>query len=114
VVNEDGSIETTLPDGRKRITRPGRCGYTMIMPDGTMRGVQCVQTQPATPPLPTDVSARWLDAHNAGLLSIVQALLKHDQSSLDNYLRNHETTQQTIYDKISIRTQTISLLTAPN
>jgi hypothetical protein len=114
VVTEDGSIETTLPDGRKRITRPGHCGFTVIMPDGTKTAVQCMQTQPATPPLPTEAGARWLEAHNAGLLSIVQALLNHDQTSLDNYMRNHETTQQTIYDKILIRTETISKLTAPN
>lgn len=114
VVTADGSIEKTLPDGSKRITRPGRCGSTTIMPDGTKRAFQCVQTPPAMPPLPTDASARWLEAHSSGLLDIVRALLGHNQISVDNYLRNHETTQQTIYEKIWIRTQTISQLTAPN
>ena len=114
VVTEDGSIETTLPDGRRRITRPGRCGSTTIMPNGTKRSVQCVQTPPATPPLPTETSARWLEAHNSGLLDIVRALLGNNQTSVDNYLRNYETTQQTIYDKIWMKTQAISQLTTPD
>lgn len=30
----DGSIETTMPDGSKRITRAGVCGWTTVTPDG--------------------------------------------------------------------------------
>src|SRR5512143_2637802 len=30
VVTQDGSVETTLPDGSKRISRPGECGHVTV------------------------------------------------------------------------------------
>lgn len=111
-INADGAVETIMPDGSKKLTRPGQCGYTMIAPDGQKRIVSCAQVQPATPPLPDQVSARWLEDHNSYLLDIIRSLLGNDQVSMDNYLRKDEPPTTTVYDKIRLRTELIVKLTA--
>jgi len=112
VITDDGSVQTTMADGTKRISRPGVCGATIVRPDGSRSVLSCNQVQPATPPLPDDVSAKWLDAHSTGLLDIVRALVGNDQTSIDNYLRNNENAQQTIYERIRVRTDLIAKLTS--
>jgi hypothetical protein len=67
----------------------------------------------ATPPFPDPVSAKWLEAHNNALLDIVRGLLGNDQASLDNYLRNNESSTMAIYDRIRLRADLISKLTSP-
>jgi hypothetical protein len=111
-INADGEVQTALPDGSKRLTRPGVCGSTIVRPDGTKTAVQCNQVQPATPPIPDQVSGKWLDAHNSYLLDIIRTLLGNDQPSLDNYLRTAESSNQNIYDKIRLRTSLIAMLTS--
>lgn len=110
-INAQGEVESTLPDGRRTLRRPGQCNFTTIFPDGRQANSQCAEVQPATPPLPDPVNAAWLDAHNARLLEIIRALLGSDQNSLNNYLRANESPAQTLFDKIRIRTSVISLLT---
>jgi hypothetical protein len=107
IINADGDIETTFPDGTKKISRPGGCGGTTISPKGTKSVSSCAQSQPATPPLPTAEAAIWLDKHNATLLELMKAVLRNDQTSIDNYLRKNETPQQSVYEKISKRTDAI-------
>lgn len=112
-ITADGAIETTLPDGSKRLTRPGVCGWTMVFPDGKRSTVSCNQVQPATPPIPDGASAAWLDAHGASLLDIARGLLGGNAASIDNYLNTAEADQPGIYDRIRLRTDLIAKLTAP-
>jgi hypothetical protein len=109
-INADGEVQTLLPDGGKRLTRPGGCGFTIVSPDGTKGTVTCNQVQPATPPILDQVSGKWLDAHNSSLFDIIRTLLGNDQSSLDNYLRTAESSSPTVYEKIRLRTSLISML----
>ena len=113
VVAADGSIETTLPDGSKRISRPGVCGWTVVFPDGRKNTISCNQVQPATPPIPEGASAEWLTAHGESLLEIARTLLGDNASTLDNYLSTAESGQPGIYDRIRLRTDLIAKLTAP-
>jgi len=110
----DGSVQTTLADGRKRVTRPGVCGSTIINPDGTVRTIMCAQVQPATPPLPDQASELWLNGHSTSLLDIIRSLVGNDQASVDNYLRNFESPQSTVYDRIFLRTDLIAKLSEPS
>lgn len=112
-ITADGSIETAMPDGSKRLTRPGVCGWTLVFPDGKRSTVSCNQVQPATPPIPDGASAAWLDAHGASLLDIARGLLGGNAASIDNYLSTAETGQPGIYDRIRLRTDLIAKLTAP-
>jgi hypothetical protein len=109
----DGSIETPLPDGSKRITRPGVCGWTIVFPDGKRSVVSCNQVQPATPPVPSGASADWLTAHSESLLEIARALLGDNASTVNNYLQTAESGQPGVYDRIRLRTDLIAKLTAP-
>src|SRR5688572_16637278 len=113
-INASGEVETVMPDGSRRITKPGRCGWTTIFPDGTRSSAQCNQVPMATPPFPDSVSAMWLDAHSRSLLDIIRSLLGNDQASIDNYLRNNEPSAMGIYDRIRIRAALISMLTSPS
>jgi hypothetical protein len=70
----------------------------------------CAQAQPATLPLPTADTAIWLEKHNSTLLEVMKVLLRNDQTSIDNYLRNNEAPQQSVYEKISKRTDAIFTL----
>lgn len=112
-INGDGWVETAMPDGTKRLTRPGGCGFFTVFPDGKKSGSSCVQVPIATPPLPDQVGARWLEKHNAYLLQIVRSLLGNDEASVNNYLHNDEPATATIYDKIALRTDLIDQLTKP-
>lgn len=112
-ITSDGSVEMTMQDGSKRLTRPGVCGHTIVAPDGTKSTVSCAQVQPVSPPLPDQVSAGWLERHNSNLLVIIRSLLGNDQMSVDNYLRNDEPPTATVYDKIRLRTELIGTLTRP-
>src|SRR5688572_20131189 len=109
-ISADGQVETTMPDGSRRLERPGVCGFTVVRPDGTKTGASCNQVQPATPPVPDHVSATWLDAHGSSLLEIARSLLGNDQTSVDNYLRT-ESAGLTVYDRIRLRTDLIAKLT---
>jgi hypothetical protein len=40
-------------------------------------------------------------------------LLGNDQASIDNYLRNNESSTMAIYDRIRVRADLISKLTSP-
>jgi hypothetical protein len=111
-ITADGAVETTYPDGHRRITRPGVCGFTVIAPDGRRTTASCSQVPVATPPIPDATSKRWLDAHNAALLDVIGRLLEN-QSSVDNYLRNTEANRPLVYDQIRLRTELIELLVAP-
>lgn len=113
IVAADGSIETTLPDGSKRISRPGVCGWTVVFPDGRKSTISCNQVQPATPPIPDGASAEWLTAHGESLLEIARTLLGGNASTLDNYLNTAESGEPGIYDRIRLRTDLIAKLTAP-
>ncbi|HEY7191526.1 MAG TPA: hypothetical protein VH436_33480 [Vicinamibacterales bacterium] len=110
-VNANGEVETVLPDGSRRLTKPGQCGWRVIRPDGTASIVSCNQVPSATPPFPDNVTATWLDAHGMSLLDIIRALLGNDQTSVDNYLRNNETSTMGLYDRIRTRASMISALT---
>ncbi len=112
-ITADGAIETAMPDGSKRLTRPGVCGWTMVFPDGRRSTVSCNQVQPATPPVPDGASATWLDAHGTSLLDIARALLGGNAASIDNYLNTAESGQPGIYDRIRLRTDLIAKLTQP-
>lgn len=111
-INADGEVETALPDGSKRLTRPGECGFTIVRPDGSRSRASCNQVQPATPPIPDAVSGKWLEAHNSYLLDIIRSLLGNDQASVDNYLRTSESSTLGVFDRIRIRTALIALLTS--
>lgn len=112
-ITADGTIETAMPDGSKRLTRPGVCGWTTVFPDGRRSTASCAQVQPATPPIPEGASAAWLDAHGASLLDIARALLGGNAASIDNYLNTAESGQTGIYDRIRLRTDLIAKLTQP-
>jgi hypothetical protein len=111
-INANGEVETVRPDGSRRIEKPGGCGGTTIFPDGTRSTSQCSQVPMATPPFPDPVSAKWLEAHSNSLLDIVRSLLGNDQASVDNYLRNNESSTMAIYDRIRLRADLISKLTS--
>jgi len=108
----DGSIQLTMPDGSKRLARPGACGWTTVAPDGKKNVSTCFQVQPATPPVPEGASATWLAAHSDSLLNVARDLLGGDAASIDNYLKTAESGQPGIYDRIRLRTDLISKLTA--
>jgi hypothetical protein len=110
-VAADGSIVVTMSNGVQRISRPGTCGYTLVFPDGRNSRVSCAQVQPATPALPDDTTGQWLDAHSESLLDVARRLLGNDQASIDNYLRNNERPDQSIYDRIRLRTSLLADLT---
>jgi hypothetical protein len=112
VITAAGEIETTMPDGSKRLTRPGVCGWVTVFPDGRRSTASCSQVQPATPPLPDGASATWLEAHSASLLDIARGLLGDNAASIDNYLNTAESGQPGIYDRIRLRTDLITKLTA--
>lgn len=112
-VAADGSIETTFPDGSKRISRAGQCGWTVVLPDGQKNTISCNQVQPATPPVPEGASAEWLTAHGESLLDIARTLLGGNASTLDNYLNTAEAGEPGIYDRVRLRTDLIAKLTAP-
>jgi hypothetical protein len=103
-------VETTLPDGGKRITRPGVCGWTLVAPNGQKQTMSCAQVQVDTPPLPDGPMAQWLDGHSTRLLDIARMLLGNDQTSIDNYLRSTENAQQSVYDRIRLRTDLLTKL----
>ena len=113
-VNANGEVETVMPDGSRRLTRPGQCGFTTIAPDGKRSIVTCNQVPLATPPFPSGVTAQWLEAHSASLLEIIRSLLANDQTSVDNYLRSNEPSTIGLYDRIRIRASMISTLTSPS
>ncbi len=113
VIAADGSIETALPDGRTRITRPGVCGFTIVSPDGEKSIVSCSQVQAATPPVPSGASAEWLATHGESLLEIARSLLGENASTVDNYLKTAESADTGVYDRIRLRTDLIAKLTAP-
>ena len=112
-VNANGEVETVMPDGSRRLTKPGQCGATIIAPDGRKTILSCNQVPLATPPFPDNVTAKWLDAHSASLLDIIRSLLGNDQTSVDNYLRNDEPSAMGPYDRIRTRASMISALTSP-
>ena len=109
-ITANGEVETVLPDGTRRISKPGGCGSTTIFPDGTVSTSQCNQVPMATPPFPDPVSAKWLDAHSSSLLDIIRSLLGNDQVSIDNYMRNNEPPSMGIYDRIRMRATLIAML----
>jgi hypothetical protein len=109
-ITANGEVETVLPDGTRRISKPGQCGSTTIFPNGTMSTSQCSQVPMATPPFPDPVSAKWLDAHSSSLLDIIRSLLGNDQTSIDNYMRNNEPPSMGIYDRIRMRANLIAML----
>jgi hypothetical protein len=111
-INAQGEIEIVMPDGTRRISRPGGCGGTTIFPDGTRSTTSCNQVPLATPPFPDPVSATWLDAHSGSLLDIIRRLLANDQTSIDNYLRGGESPSMSVYDRIRMRAALISTLTS--
>jgi len=112
-VNADGEVETVMPDGSRRLTRPGQCGWKTIAPDGRTTITSCNQVPLATPPFPDGVTSKWLDAHSNSLLDIIRSLLANDQTSVDNYLRNNEPAGMGIYDRIRTRASMISTLAPP-
>ena len=113
-IGPDGSVVTSLPDGGRRITRPGVCGYTVVRPDGTRNIVTCAQvpiaTPPATPPLSDQVN-KWLRAHSESLLSVIRSQV--DETSVKNYLATSEANKPDIYNEIRLRTDLIRLLVTP-
>jgi hypothetical protein len=109
-ITANGEVETVLPDGTRRISKPGQCGWTTIFPDGTRSSTQCNQVPMATPPFPDPVSAKWLDAHSSSLLDIIRSLLGNDQTSIDNYIRNNEPSSMGVYDRIRMRAALIATL----
>jgi hypothetical protein len=80
----------------------------MVFPDGRRSVVSCAQVQRANPPLPDATTTEWLDAHCDRLLDVARTLLGNDQASIDNYLRNHENPQQSVYDRIGLRMSLLS------
>jgi hypothetical protein len=112
-VNADGEVEIVMPDGSRRLTKPGKCGFTTIAPDGKKTIATCNQVPLATPPFPDGMTAKWLDAHSASLLEIIRSLLGNDQTSMNNYLRNNEPSTMGLYDRIRTRASMISTLTSP-
>lgn len=113
VINADGEIETTLPDGSKRITRPGVCGFTMVAPDGRRSTVSCQQVQVATPPINDSATEAWLDWHAARLLDVLRSLVGNSEDAVNNYLRRYESDGMALPDRIRIRTDAISKLLNP-
>jgi hypothetical protein len=55
-VDANGEVETVMPDGSRRLTKPGQYGFTMIAPDGRKTTMACNQVPLVTPPFPDDVS----------------------------------------------------------
>jgi hypothetical protein len=112
-VNAKGEVETVMPDGSRRVSRPGQCGWTIIFPDGRTNTFTCSQVPIAVPAISSDeVTLKWLDAHSNSLLDIIRTLLGNDQVSIDNYLRNNEPPAIGIYDRIRTRVSMIAALTS--
>jgi hypothetical protein len=112
-IRPDGTVELTFPDGTKRLTKPGVCGFTIVRPDGTTTTASCNQVQPATPPaVPDAATAGWLTTHSDSLLDIIRGLLGGDAQAVDNYLTNFEAGQPDLYERIQLRTSLISQLSA--
>jgi hypothetical protein len=86
----------------------------MVFPDGRGTAVSCAQVPRANPPLPDETTGQWLNGHADSLLDLARALLGNDETSIDNYLRNHETSDQSVYDRIRLRMSLLSDLTGPN
>ena len=111
-VADDGSVVVTMSNGTQRISRPGVCGWTLVSADGqTVGAFSCMVVQPASLPLPDTTTAQWLEDHSETLLDVARRLLGGDQPSIDNYLRNHEKPELSVYDRISLRTSLLSDLT---
>ena len=108
-VDSDGSIAKALPDGGKRIAKPGVCGFTTVNRDGTRSIVTCAQVPLATPPITDQVSAKWLQAHRDSLLDVIRQLT--DETSVKNYLSASENGGPDVYTQIRLRTDLIRLLT---
>jgi hypothetical protein len=105
-IDRDGMLQVVLPDGTRRLRRPGACGYTIIPPGGEPRQVACQQAPPATPPNPPDaVTSTWLIRHNDALLDIMRVYL--DAPSIANYQANFEPGGVSIYNQIFTRTDVI-------
>jgi hypothetical protein len=112
-VNAKGEVETLMPDGSRRVSRPGQCGWTIIFPDGRTNTFTCSQVPLATPSVTDTTTGKWLEAHSSSLLEIIRALLGNDQVSIDNYLQNNEPSTMGVYDRIRTRAAMIAALTVP-
>ncbi len=111
---EDGRVEIRFPDGRIRRQRIGECNYTIIMPDGSRRLVQCVEVQgEEIPDLPPELMARddlgaVLEAVNASLLDYIKQAVD-DESAVENYLTLEE--GRNLQERIFLRLEALSILT---
>ncbi|MFQ6113575.1 MAG: hypothetical protein ACE5NG_05730 [bacterium] len=110
-----GVVELRFPDGTVRYRYKGE--DVNLSEDGHPI-VPFVGAMPATPPkLPTDKGTRdWLDGHCEELLDIIKSLVSGDSQAINNYLQYEQESVENpnrVYDKISIRTQTIYDLLYP-
>jgi hypothetical protein len=112
VIAEDGAVETAMPDGSVKRARPGDCGWTVVRPDGTKNSIACIHVPKANLPAPQGESAAWLVAHGDSLLEIARKLLGGDATSLNNYLQSVESENPGVYERIRLRTDLLTKLTA--
>lgn len=107
----DGRVQVRYPDGRTVIYEPG-CGFTTILPDGTVSGVQCNQVQPATPPaLPSEPALlTFLETHRDHLLQQISTLVDHRQSEIDLYLDYEAKNAAGVLEQIQLRTRLMDKL----
>jgi hypothetical protein len=107
----DGRVQVRYPDGRVVIYGPG-CGFTTIMPDGSMFEAQCSQVQPDTlPGLPDDAALRsFLESHRDHLLEQISQLVDHRQSEVDLYLAYEADNAAGLLSQIQMRARLIDTL----
>lgn len=112
-ITQDGSIEQRQADGSIRRSRPGVCGWTIISPDGKPTQFVCsTQVQKLAPPAPSGDTAVWLEAHADSLLEIARSLLGPNATTIDNHVSKNEAELVSVYDRIRVRTDLVSGLSA--
>jgi len=109
---DDGTVEIREADGTVRKYHPDG-SQTIIFPDGRTQRAVPMQIRAATPPLALLSGSNlkpWLEAHNQGLLSIIQSLLPSaERESSIRALTNAES-GKSLYEQIDFRTGAIHRL----
>ncbi len=110
-IHPDGTVEIRRPDGTRILLRDG--SKTIISPDGSEQVQMYSSAQPPTPPgaPPNAQHGAWVEGEAARLLDIIRTLVGHDQPSVDAYLQSEG--GQSLYGKVSERTDTIGKLVLP-
>lgn len=106
-VLDDGGVETSYADGRKRIDY--QASYVIIFPDGRRSIVSYMSVPQFVPPSSPDPNEnRWLDSLSSSLLSLIADWLNNDPTSIANIKK--EEASKTIYEIINRRCSIINYL----